>query len=147
MCSAPKNPRVKEIWYVDFYKESAGNEIDAIGSKKDNARPAIVISDPLAFSFDTDKRSINDLRIVIPLKSHWEPEYERIQWFDKINKTQKNGLKNNSTAEIYQIRSCDIQRFQKHIGVIDTEKFKQLLGLVSVCIGMNTYYEIKEKTK
>ncbi len=147
------NPKEREIWLVDFNSDSKETEIDAISDKKDSPRPAIVLSiNPLLVprSMQIVADSIFYQRVVIPLKSRWENDYENLLWFVKVKRDSKNCLDNDSTAEILQIRSCDKVRFKEcknkmqPLGEISHDVAKEILIQLAICLRFDMYFIVSD---
>lgn len=105
-----------EVWLVDF-QPSVGAEIQKI-------RPAVIVNDS---SF-----GLLPLSVVVPLTS-WQVQFQQYPWIVHIFASPQNGLKNDSGADVFQVKSLAHQRFQQKIGNVSTTEFhtiKQALALL-----------------
>jgi mRNA interferase MazF len=55
----------------------------------------------------------------------------------KITPTQKNGLKKDSAADCFQIRSVSLERFLSHIGSVETDIIMQAQEAVNRVIAVS----------
>jgi len=94
----------KEIWRVDL--------TGARGHEQKEERPAIIWKD-----LDHIK-----MCVVIPLTK--TPETEKFAYTYLVSPTTKNGLDEESTALVFQIRSLDKSRLVKKIGSLDESDCK-----------------------
>ena len=110
-------PRRGEIWLVDFEP--------TVGSEIQKKRPAIVISSD-AF------RSL-PLRLVVPIRS-WKDKYSSSIWLIWIDPDDTNGLDKISAIDTLQIRSVDINRFQKRIGRAPENLMEEIKAAIAAVI-------------
>ena len=111
------NPQKGDVWLINF-DPTLGSEI---GKK----RPALVIS--------SNSIGILPLRIVVPITS-WQEKFSKSPWLVKILKNSKNGLKNDSVADTFQIKSISNNRFIKKIGSVSNNKLQEILMGVMICL-------------
>jgi mRNA interferase MazF len=57
------------------------------------------------------------LKVIVPL-TDWKEKYEIAPWMIKIRPDSKNGLKKDSSADCFQIRSVSQERFIEKLGII-----------------------------
>jgi mRNA interferase MazF len=107
-----------EIWLVDL-NPTRGQEI-----KK--TRPAVVISSNIY-------RSIA-MRIVIPIAS-WQEKFSTRPFMVRIPSTSTNGLTQVSAGNILQVRSLSTERFVNRIGQLESDRFRELLAGLLICVG------------
>jgi len=105
-----------DVWIVSLK--------DTIGHEMLGERPAIVV----AIHVETE------LVTVIPLTSNLEAS--RFPYTLKIKKTYSNGLRTDSIALIFQIRSLSYKRFIKRIGYIDALSMKRMKALLKDYLGL-----------
>ena len=98
-----QNIKPGEIWIVEL---SIRND-DIVGHETQKTRPCLVIANSLVAKMIT----------VIPLQSNLNAN--NLPYTHTIKKSQKNKLRNDSVAVIFQIRSLDRKRFQNFISSID----------------------------
>lgn len=90
-----------DIWLI--------NLDPTIGAEIKKTRPAIIVSD--------DSLGRLPLKVFVPV-TDWKDRYEIAPWMVKIQADSKNGLKIDSTADCFQVRSFSQERFVKKLGVI-----------------------------
>jgi len=88
-----------DIWLVDF-NPTIGDEIKKI-------RPAVVINSDFATGLD--------LKIVAPITT-WRKDFEKIWWLFKLKPSKQTGLKEDSSANCYQMRCVSVSRFLDKLG-------------------------------
>lgn len=109
-----KKIKPREIWLVKLSIKSN----DTIGHETQKTRPCLVIANCSDAKMITVIPFQSNLRVLNLPNTHL------------IKKSQKNGLKNDSAAVIFQIRSLDYKRFNNLIGTIEKKdliKIKTLL--------------------
>ena len=89
-----------EIWMVDF-NPTKGEEISKL-------RPAIVVNDQHLGKLN--------LRVVVPIT---DVKVVNV-WHHEIIPNKANGLRKNSAADCFQLKSLSCDRFVKKIGSLDT---------------------------
>jgi mRNA interferase MazF len=104
-------PRRGEIWLVDFEP--------TVGSEIQKKRPDAFRSLPL--------------RLVVPIKS-WKDKYSSSMWLIRIDPDDTNGLDKISAIDALQIRSVDINRFQKRIGRAPENLMEEIKAAIAVVI-------------
>lgn len=105
-------PRKGEIWLVD-YTSNFEKEFE-IESKVKKLRPSLILSNDI-------QNEISDDILVAPITSIELENIEAAEVFIKSN--EKNGLKKNSKALIYIVRTIDKNhRLKNYIGKIDDEE-------------------------
>lgn len=103
-----------EIWWVKLSIKSD----DTIGHETQKTRPCIVIASC------PEARMIT----VVPFQSNLDTV--KLPYTHLIRKTQKNKLKNDSVAVIFQMRSLDYNRFLNLIGIIESKVFEKIKVLI-----------------
>ena len=117
MAKAP-TPRRGDIWLVNFDP--------AVGSEIRKFRPALVVS------LNTIGRL--PLRIVVPV-TDWKREYAGIPWFVELHSAPTNGLRKDSGADTFQIKSLSLTRFVRRLGTITTAELDAVALAVKLCVG------------
>src|SRR5256885_1272337 len=112
-------PNRGEIWLVDF-DPATGAEIQKV-------RPALVIS--------LDGVGRLPLRIVVPI-TDWKPQYAHYPWFVEIPASATNGLRKDSGADAFQIKSLSLSRFVQQLGVVTVAQLDAVALAVALCIGV-----------
>ena len=108
-----------EIWEVNF-NPSVGAEIQ-------KTRPAMVMNVPEVGRLP--------LAIVVPV-TEWQPPFEQRPWFTKLAPTPANGLRKESGADAFQVKSISVLRMVRRVGRI-TEDETDLIGeAIALCVGV-----------
>ena len=103
-----------EIWWVDLSSDLN----DTIGHETQKTRPCLVIANCKDTKF----------LIIIPFQSNLDAN--RLPHTLTVKKHQNNGLKNDSVATIFQMRSIDYIRIRHYCGTIinkDLIKIKNII--------------------
>jgi mRNA interferase MazF len=90
-----------EIWIVDLNP--------TVGFEKNKVRPVVIIS--------PDNINLPN-KIIVPITS-WKEKYSEVPWQVKILADTTNKLREDSSADTFQIRSISVERFRKRIGILD----------------------------
>jgi mRNA interferase MazF len=107
-----------EIWLVNFDP--------TVGSEINKRRPAIIVS--------SNSIGILPLRIVVPITT-WQEKFENSPWLIKIVKDENNNLKNDSTADTFQIKSVSNDRFISKIGNVTNKIMQEIKMGINISIG------------
>ena len=116
--SMTRTPRRGEIWLVDF-DPSVGAEIRKI-------RPAVVISRDILRHLA--------LRVVVPL-TDWKPRYAGRFWYVHIPAGPGNGLRKDSGADAFQVKSVAEMRFVRWLGVVNVNQLDAIAKAVAEVFG------------
>lgn len=101
-----------ELWLVNF-EPSIGDEIQ-------KTRLAIIVSD--------SEIGALQLSIVVPIT---EAGHGLRPWHVKVKRSPANGLKKDSVADCFQIKSISRKRFHKKIGTLSTKDMDDVkLGII-----------------
>jgi len=106
------------VWQIDF-DPSVGAEIRKI-------RPAVVIS--------LDSVGRLPLKIVVPL-TDWKPQYAGYPWFVEIPATPTNGLRKDSGADTYQVKSVSEDRFVRLLGELTPDQMDAIAQAIALRVG------------
>ncbi|MBC7871464.1 MAG: type II toxin-antitoxin system PemK/MazF family toxin [Chitinophagaceae bacterium] len=106
-----------QIWEVRF-DPSEGDEIKKI-------RPAVVMT-----AQDAGRMQ---LHIVVPITG-WQSQFSRYFWMRRLEPTSRNGLKKESAADAFQVRSLSIGRFQTKLGQLTPDEMDRIATAVAYCI-------------
>jgi mRNA interferase MazF len=107
-------PRRGEIWLVDFEP--------AIGAEIRKVRPAVVLSQDLLRHLA--------LRVVVPI-THWKPHHAGRFWFVPIPASPANGLRKDSGADAFQVKSVSENRFTRYLGVVSDQELDAIADAVA----------------
>ncbi|HEY7127615.1 MAG TPA: type II toxin-antitoxin system PemK/MazF family toxin [Ktedonobacterales bacterium] len=117
MMSTPK-PNRGEVWLVRF-DPSEGDEIQKI-------RPAVVMSIAGVGRLQ--------LRIVVPI-TDWKAHYPAFSWFVPLSPTAANGLRKDSVADAFQVKSVSENRFIRRLGVLEQAQIDAIAAAIALCVG------------
>lgn len=118
MPTAP-TPSRGEIWLVDFDP--------AVGAEIRKLRPALVVS--------VNAIGRSPLRLVVPI-TDWKPQYAAYPWFVPIASDNRTGLRKESGADAFQIKSVSLHRFDRRLGVVNVETVDAVAAAVALCVGL-----------
>jgi mRNA interferase MazF len=111
-------PKRGEIWLIDFDP--------AVGAEIRKLRPAVVVS--------VDAVGRLPLRIVVPV-TDWKPAYSAYPWFVELQALPKNGLRKDSGADAYQVKSLSEHRFVQRLGEITASRLDPIAEAIALCVG------------
>ncbi|MFC1619904.1 type II toxin-antitoxin system PemK/MazF family toxin [Candidatus Neomarinimicrobiota bacterium] len=114
------DPSRGEVWMVDFDPP--------IGSETNKIRPAVVVSD--------NSLGALPLKIVVPI-TKWKTNYARFPWFTHLPPTKRNGLRHESGADGFQVKSVSTERFENKIGEVTEKQLANIAASVALCVGYN----------
>jgi len=107
------------VWLVDF---------DPMVDKEiAKTRPAVVVS--------VDRVGRLPLRIVVPI-THWKMSYGPLPWHVFLPPTAGSGLKKDSSADCFQVKSVALKRFKKKIAVLMPQKLDEIAAAIALCTGL-----------
>lgn len=109
-----KQIKPDEIWWVILSFKSD----DIIGHETKKTRPCLVITNCIKAKLIT----------VIPFQSNLEAL--NLPYTYLVKTSQKNKLRNDSVAVVFQIRSLDQKRFQSRNGIIDHQDLMKIKTLL-----------------
>ncbi|MFO7933665.1 MAG: type II toxin-antitoxin system PemK/MazF family toxin [Promethearchaeia archaeon] len=105
-----------DIWLI--------NLDPTIGAEIKKTRPAIIVND--------DTLGKLPLKIIVPV-TDWKDRYDLAPWMIKLEPDSQNGLRKDSSADCFQIRSLSEQRFVRKLGRISKTEFEEIkIGLSKV---------------
>jgi len=110
-------PNRGEIWLVDL-NPTRGQEMQ-------KTRPVVVVSSDLFQPIL--------LRIIIPITT-WQEKLIDRPFMVKIPATLDNGLDRDSAGNILQVRSLSTERFVRCLGQMSSERMKELLAGLIICV-------------
>ena len=97
----------------------------AIGAEIRKIRPALVISSDAVGSLP--------IKLVAPL-TDWKDYFANNLWHVRIDPNSQNGLSKVSAIDALQLRSMDIQRFQKRMGYLPAETMQDVTSAIALVI-------------
>ena len=110
-------PKRGEVWMVDFNP--------AIGAEIRKIRPALVLS--------SDAVGNLPIKLVAPL-TDWKDYFANNLWHVRIDPNSQNGLSKVSAIDALQLRSMDIQRFQRRMGYLPAETMQDVTSAIALVI-------------
>ncbi len=130
-------PMRGDIWWVNFNAPmnaptpvigTPQSQLPTTGDEIYKSRPAVVLTIPHSWNLD--------LEIVVPITS-WQPHFQTNQyfWMIQLLSDTTNQLKNDSAANVLQIKSVSIKRFTTKIGVITNAQLDLITSTIAFCIG------------
>jgi mRNA interferase MazF len=114
----PSKPKYGEIWWIAFEPQ--------VGSEIMKTRPGLVVS--------IDEMGALPTRMVVPIRDYRD-NHLGLFFMVPASPTKKNGLAKDSTIDCAQVKSFDLSRFQKKIGKLEEEEFKEVIAILAKCIG------------
>lgn len=108
-----------DIWSVQF-DPSVGDEIQKL-------RPAVIINIAGAFR--------HQLQIVVPITT-WQPRFQSEFWMIRLPADATTGLKSESAANTFQVKSLSAQRFVRQIGQVTPPQLEDIVAAITVLIGV-----------
>lgn len=110
-------PSRGEVWWVSFDP--------SVGDEQRKIRPAVVVSSSAV--------GFLKLRIVVPL-TDWKPRYSSFPWFVFVPQTPLNGLRKDSGADAFQVKSVSLLRFQTRIGSLTKVQMDDIAAAITLCV-------------
>lgn len=112
------SPTRGEIWWIRF-DPSEGAEIG-------KTRPAVIVNVPSVGRLP--------LRIVVRI-TDWQPKWATVPWLVYLKKNNRNGVKKDSAADCFQVKSVSLNWFESLIGRLHAEEIEQVCAGVALCVG------------
>lgn len=88
-------------------------------------RPAVVVNPPSIGRLP--------LRIVVPITG-WESKYSPIPWLVHLKPGRRNGLKKESAADCFQVKSVSVTRFVSKIGELHANDIEEISAAIALCV-------------
>lgn len=124
VAAGANNPKRGEVWLI--------NLDPTLGAEIRKTRPAIVVSSDLAGKLP--------LKLVVPV-TDWKETFASNLWHVQIKPEANNGLIKPSSADTLQLRSVDLQRFVRKLGLLSPP------DLESIIVAIVTVIEYKDVTE
>ncbi len=109
-----------EVWQV--------NLDPTIGAEIQKIRPCVIVNQNALARLP--------LKIIIPLTS-WDERFTNAPWHVRINPTQQNGLKIESSADTFQVRSISEKRLVKQIGTLVPDVLVKINKALSISLALD----------
>jgi mRNA interferase MazF len=74
------------------------------------------------------------LHIVAPI-TDWKSAYEEFPWFVHLIPNADNGLRKESGADTFQVKSLSEDRFVRVLGHVTDQQLYQIVNAIALCIG------------
>jgi mRNA interferase MazF len=104
------------------------NFAPAVGSEIQKLRPGVVVNDPNIGRLP--------MRIVLPI-TDWKAHYANYAWFVYLAAAAENGLAKESGADAFQVKSVDLKRFERKIGVLTDAQMDDIAAAIAICVGFS----------
>lgn len=105
-----------EVWLIDL-RNTEGDEIDKI-------RYAVIVND--------SRIGVLKLRVIVPF-TEWQDSFDSKNWLIKVLPDKSNGLRKESAADVFQIKSISTNYFKKQVGQLDSDSMALIeWGLIQV---------------
>ena len=98
-----------EVWQI--------NLDPTIGSELKKSRPCVIVNH--------DSIGILPLKIVVPLTG-WQEKFAKARWLVPIEASKQNGLRKESAADTFQVRSLSEVRFVEKIGTLTEDELQDI---------------------
>ncbi len=96
-----------------------------VGAEIEKTRPCVVVND--------DSLGKLPLKMIVPI-TDWKDHFVIAPWMVKIEPTKGNGLKKDSAADCFQLRSISDLRFVRQIGRLDDSLVEQIRNALSMVL-------------
>jgi len=110
----------REVWLV--------NLDPTIGAEIQKTRLCVIVNQ--------DALAKLPLKIIIPLTS-WDERYANAPWHVKVIPTRQNGLKNESSADTFQVRSISEKRLVKKSGLLDPLVMEEINQALAISLALD----------
>jgi len=117
-----KEPKRGEIWLI--------NLDPTIGSEIQKTRPSVIVSSDFVGKLP--------LKLVVPM-TDWKDYFAPNFWHIYIESTSENGLKKRSAADALQLRTVDLRRFVRRLGVLSTADLQEIVYAI---VSLVEYQEV-----
>jgi mRNA interferase MazF len=108
-----------EVWRIRF-DPTEGDEIKKV-------RVAVVISENAIGRLK--------LKIVVP-STEWKPRFANYPWFVRLVSTSTNGLRKESGADAFQVKSVSETRFLARLGELTPGQMDEIANAIAICVGV-----------
>ena len=111
-------PKRGEVWLVNFGP--------AVGAEIRKVRPGVILT----------AQGVGRLvlEIVAPL-TDWKPAYAGFSWFVHVPIDPANGLRKDSGADAFQVKSLSRERFVRRLGSLTAQQVEAVAHAVAICVG------------
>ncbi|HDD55096.1 MAG TPA: type II toxin-antitoxin system PemK/MazF family toxin [Chloroflexi bacterium] len=109
-----------EVWLV--------NLDPTIGAEIKKSRPCVIVNQNALASLP--------LKIIVPLTT-WNDQFEHAAWHVRIMPTRQNGLKSESSADTFQVRSISEKRLVKKFGELSPEVLEGINQAISISLALD----------
>lgn len=108
------SPKRGEIWLVNLEP--------TIGAEIQKTRPTIIIS--------SDVIGKLPLKLIVPI-TDWKDYFASNLWHIYLEPSPENGLAKPSTADVLQLRSVDIRRFTRRLGIVSPTILQEITEAIA----------------
>jgi len=101
----------------------------SIGCEINKQRPAVVVNLTTVGKLP--------LRMVVPI-TEWKTHYARCLWHVRLTPNSMNGLRKESSADCFQVKSVSTKRFVRRIGVLKPSELETVASAIALCVGFRS---------
>lgn len=112
-----QQPSRGEVWLLSLDP--------TVGSELQKTRPVIVVS-----SIALNRVAV---RIIVPVTT-WQPRFSNQVNKVAIASTPRNGLDNESAADVLQVRCVSVQRFVRKLGILEADLLEEVVAGIALAI-------------
>jgi len=109
-----------EVWQV--------NLDPTIGAEIKKSRPCVIVNQDALASLP--------LKVIVPLTA-WNEKFITAPWHVRVKPTRQNGLKTDSSADTFQVRSISEKRLVKKFGVLDHAVLEDINRALSISLALD----------
>lgn len=111
------SPRRAEIWLVKLDP--------TVGAEIQKTRPAVVVS--------SDRLQNLPIRLIVPFTS-WQPRFTTHTNKVAVRASTANGLNRDSAADVLQLRSAALDRFEAKLGALDAADLSRIIAKLVITL-------------
>src|SRR4051812_17174969 len=74
------------------------------------------------------------LRVVVPFTT-WQARFQQWPWMVEVKASATNGLKQDSAADCFQVRSLSVARFKSKVGELDAADVDAVADALKEVVG------------
>ncbi len=109
-----------EVWQV--------NLDPTIGTEIKKSRPCVIVNQDALASLP--------LKIIVPITT-WNEKFVTAPWHVRLKPTRQNGLKTDSSADTFQVRSISDKRLVKKYGLLDPSVMEEINQALSISLALD----------
>lgn len=113
----PPKPKRGEVW---LYHPGR-----TIGAELTKTRFGIIVS--------SNAVGILPVKLVVPVTT-WDKNFEKNSWHVRIEPDARNGLKRTSAADVLQMKSLSLDRFDQFVGNVSATIMEEIVAAIAIVI-------------